>query len=103
VLVCFVVVGVVELQWLLFDMLVVDFEIVFGLYIEYSGLWFVFFLLSEYVGIVVLLVLIVVLFFGGWYGLFSDIFGWLWILFKIGLVVVLVIWVCVVWLWLCED
>jgi NADH-quinone oxidoreductase subunit H len=102
-LVCFLVGGVAELARPPFDMPVADAEIVFGPYTEYTGMRFAFFLLSEYAGIVVLAVLTVVLFLGGWRGPAADQVGWLWTLTKTGLVAVLVIWVRVSWPRVRED
>ena len=102
-LLCFVVAGVAELARPPFDMPVADSEIVFGPYTEYTGLRFAFFLLAEYVGIVVIAALTTVLFLGGWHGPDPAHFGWLWTLLKTGVVALLVIWVRVAWPRLRED
>jgi NADH-quinone oxidoreductase subunit H len=59
---------------------------------EYTGLRFAFFLLTEYVGIVVIAALTSVLFLGGWHGPFADQLGWLWTLLKTMVLAFVVIW-----------
>ena len=66
-----------------FDMPIADCELVFGYMTEYTGLRFAFFLLAEYVGIVVIAALTTVLFLGGWHGPFAEQLGWLWTLLKV--------------------
>jgi NADH-quinone oxidoreductase subunit H len=86
----FFVAGLAELNRPPFDMPVADAEIIFGPYTEYTGLRFALFLLSEYVGIIVLCLLTSVLFLGGWVGPFGD--SWLWTLGKAGVLAFIVIW-----------
>ena len=101
--VVFLVAAVAELQRPPFDMPVADSEIVFGPYTEYTGLRFAFFLLAEYVGIVVISALTTVLFLGGWKGPFDEQLGWLWTLVKIFAVSFVVMWVRVAYPRLRED
>jgi NADH-quinone oxidoreductase subunit H len=71
---------------------------------EYTGLRFAFFLLAEYVGIVVIAALTTVLFLGGWKGpFFDDGLGWLWTLVKIFAVSFVIIWLRVSYPRLRED
>jgi NADH-quinone oxidoreductase subunit H len=86
--------GLAEIRRPPFDMPVADSELVFGYMVEYSGLRFAFFMLAEYVGIVVISALTTVLFLGGWKGPFLDSeLGWLWTLIKVALVAFVVLWV----------
>lgn len=93
--------GLAELRRPPFDMPVADSEIIFGPYTEYGGLRFAFFLLAEYVGIVVLSALTTVLFLGGWKGPFLD--GFWWTLIKIFALAFVVIWLRVSYPRLRED
>jgi NADH-quinone oxidoreductase subunit H len=70
---------------------------------EYTGLRFAFFLLAEYVGIVVIAALTTVLFLGGWHGPLSDYLGWLWTLIKIFALSFVIIWFRVTYPRLRED
>jgi NADH-quinone oxidoreductase subunit H len=90
----FFVAGLAEIRRPPFDAPIADTELVFGYMTEYTGLRFAFFLLAEYVGIVVIAALTTVLFLGGWHGPFAnDQLGWLWTLLKVGAVSFVVIWV----------
>ncbi|HEV2345664.1 MAG TPA: complex I subunit 1 family protein [Actinocrinis sp.] len=99
----FFVSGLAELQRPPFDMPVADSEIIFGAYTEYTGLRFAFFLLAEYAGIVLLCLLTVVLFLGGWHGPFSTYLGWLWTVLKTLVLSFVVIWLRVSYPRLRED
>jgi NADH-quinone oxidoreductase subunit H len=99
----FFVAGVAEIRRPPFDMPIADSELVFGYMTEYTGLRFAFFLLAEYVGIVVIAALTTVLFLGGWKGPFDDHLGWLWTLIKIFAVSFVVIWLRVSYPRLRED
>jgi NADH-quinone oxidoreductase subunit H len=97
--------GLAEIRRPPFDMPIADSELVFGYMTEYTGLRFAFFLLAEYVGIVVIAALTTVLFLGGWkgpFGLDAEL-GWLWTLIKVFLVSFVVIWVRVSYPRLRED
>ncbi|MGW6915972.1 NADH-quinone oxidoreductase subunit NuoH [Kitasatospora sp. NPDC054939] len=95
--------GLAELQRPPFDMPIADSEIIFGAYTEYTGLRFAFFLLSEYVGILVVSALTAVLFLGGWHGPLPDELGWLWTLLKTFALAFVVIWLRVTYPRLRED
>ncbi len=100
----FFVSGLAEIRRPPFDMPIADSELVFGYMTEYTGLRFAFFLLAEYVGIVVIAALTTVLFLGGWRGPFADAeLGWLWTLVKVFAVAFLVIWLRVAYPRLRED
>jgi NADH-quinone oxidoreductase subunit H len=91
-MVVFFVAGLAEIRRPPFDMPVADSELVFGYMTEYTGLRFAFFILAEYVGIVVISALTTVLFLGGWKGLFDEQLGWLWTLVKVFAVAFVIIW-----------
>ena len=90
--VVFFIAGIAEIRRPPFDAPIADSELVFGYLTEYTGLRFAFFLLAEYVGIVVISALTTVLFLGGWHGPFADQLGWLWTLLKVGALSFVVIW-----------
>ncbi|WP_430780415.1 complex I subunit 1/NuoH family protein [Actinoplanes sp. G11-F43] len=95
--------GLAEIRRPPFDMPIADSELVFGYMTEYTGLRFAFFLLAEYVGIVVIAALTTVLFLGGWHGPYADQLGWLWTLMKIFALSFVIIWVRVSYPRLRED
>jgi NADH-quinone oxidoreductase subunit H len=99
----FFVSGLAEIRRPPFDMPIADSELVFGYMTEYTGLRFAFFLLAEYVGIVVIAALTTVLFLGGWHGPGPEHLGWLWTLVKIFAVSFVVIWLRVTFPRLRED
>jgi NADH-quinone oxidoreductase subunit H len=102
-MVVFFVAGLAEIRRPPFDMPIADSELVFGYLTEYTGLRFAFFLLAEYVGIVVIAALTTVLFLGGWKGPWPDTLGWLWTLLKVFGVAFVVIWLRVSYPRLRED
>ena len=104
-MVVFFTAGLAEIRRPPFDMPIADSELVFGYLTEYTGLRFAFFLLAEYVGIVVISALTTVLFLGGWKGPFGldDELGWLWTLIKVFAVSFVVIWLRVAYPRLRED
>jgi NADH-quinone oxidoreductase subunit H len=104
-LVVFFVAGLAEIRRPPFDMPIADSELVFGYLTEYTGMRFAFFLLAEYVGIVVIAALTTVLFLGGWKGPFGldEQLGWFWTLAKVFAVSFVVIWLRVAYPRLRED
>jgi NADH-quinone oxidoreductase subunit H len=99
----FFIAGLAEIRRPPFDMPIADSELVFGYMTEYTGLRFAFFLLAEYVGIVVIAALTTVLFLGGWHGPMEDQLGWLWTLLKIGALSFVIIWLRVTYPRMRED
>ena len=100
----FFLAGLAEIRRPPFDMPVADSELVFGYLVEYSGLRFAFFLLAEYVGIVVIAALTSVLFLGGWKGPFlNEQLGWFWMLLKVAGISFIVLWLRVAYPRLRED
>ncbi|MEU0570998.1 NADH-quinone oxidoreductase subunit NuoH [Nonomuraea sp. NPDC005983] len=99
--VVFFTAGLAELRRPPFDMPVAESEIIMGPMTEYTGMRFALFMLSEYVGIVVLSFLTTVLFLGGWHGPLLP--GWLWTLAKVFLLAFVVIWLRVSFPRLRED
>ena len=99
----FFIAGLAEIRRPPFDMPIADSELVFGYMTEYTGLRFAFFLLAEYVGIVVIAALTTVLFLGGWHGPFEEQLGWLWTLLKIFALAFVIIWLRVSYPRLRED
>ncbi|ADU47257.1 complex I subunit 1/NuoH family protein [Intrasporangium calvum] len=99
----FLVAAIAELQRPPFDMPIADSELVFGIFTEYTGLRFAFFLLAEYAGIVLFSLMFAVLWLGGWAGPFEGALGWLWTVLKAYAIAVIVIWLRVSWPRLRED
>ncbi|BCJ52431.1 NADH-quinone oxidoreductase subunit H [Actinoplanes sp. NBRC 14428] len=99
----FFVSGLAEIRRPPFDMPIADSELVFGYMTEYTGLRFAFFLLAEYVGIIVIAALTTVLFLGGWHGPAAEHLGWLWTLLKVFAVSFVIIWLRVSYPRLRED
>lgn len=99
----FLVAALAELQRPPFDMPIADSELVFGIFTEYTGLRFAFFLLAEYAGIVLFSLIFSVLWLGGWAGPFEAGLGWLWTILKAYAIAVLMIWLRVSWPRLRED
>ncbi|MFC5833697.1 NADH-quinone oxidoreductase subunit NuoH [Nonomuraea insulae] len=97
----FFLAGLAELRRPPFDMPIAESEIIMGPMTEYTGMRFALFMLSEYVGIVVLSFLTTVLFLGGWQGPFLP--GWLWTLLKVFVLAFIVIWLRVTYPRLRED
>ncbi|GAA2290062.1 NADH-quinone oxidoreductase subunit H [Nonomuraea roseoviolacea subsp. roseoviolacea] len=99
--VVFFLAGLAELRRPPFDMPIAESEIIMGPMTEYTGMRFALFMLSEYVGIVVLSFLTTVLFLGGWHGPLLP--GWLWTLVKVFALAFVVIWLRVSFPRLRED
>lgn len=66
--VVFFIAGIAETHRLPFDLPEAESEIIAGYHSEYSGMKFGMFFVGEYIGITLISVLMVTLFFGGWHG-----------------------------------
>ena len=102
-LLVFFTAGLAEIRRPPFDMPIADSELVFGYLTEYTGIRFGFFLLAEYIGILVISALTTVLFLGGWKGPLDGSLGWLWTLVKIFALAFVIIWLRVAYPRLRED
>jgi NADH-quinone oxidoreductase subunit H len=81
-----------------FDVVEGESEIVAGHMIEYSGMSFAMFFLAEYANMILVSMLCVLLFLGGWLppldsALFNWIPGWIWLAIKTFVVVTMFLWV----------
>ena len=81
-----------------FDVVEGESEIVAGHMIEYSGMSFAMFFLAEYANMILVSMLTVLLFLGGWLppidsALFNWIPGWIWLGIKVFVVVTMFLWV----------
>jgi len=74
-----------------FDLVEGEQEIIAGPYIEYSGMRFAMFYLSEYANLVSISALAVTLFLGGWQGPWLP--SWLWFLIKVYIMIFIFMWV----------
>ncbi len=81
-----------------FDVVEGESEIVAGHMIEYSGMAFAMFFLAEYANMILVSMLAVIMFLGGWLSpidsaFFNAIPGWIWICIKTFVVVTMFLWV----------
>lgn len=74
--VLFIIAGAVEAHRIPFDLPVAEAELVAGYHTEYSGLKFGLFYVGEYLGMLLVSMMIVVLFLGGWLGPFFPPIIW---------------------------
>lgn len=87
----FFIASLAEINRTPFDLLEADSELVAGYHIEYSGMKFATFYLTEYCEAIVLSTLTATLFLGGWQGPWLP--PMLWLLFKIVLVFCFIVWI----------
>jgi NADH-quinone oxidoreductase subunit H len=79
-----------------FDVVEGESEIVAGHMIEYSGMSFAMFFLAEYANMILVSMLTVLLFLGGWlspFAVLDFIPGWIWLAIKVFVVVTMFLWV----------
>ena len=90
--------GVAETNRHPFDVVEGEAEIVAGHMVEYSGMSFAMFFLAEYANMILVSVLCVLLFLGGWlspidHALFNWVPGWIWLGLKTFVIVTIFLWV----------
>jgi NADH-quinone oxidoreductase subunit H len=90
-LLVFLFAGIAETNRPPFDLPEAETELVAGYHTEYSGMRFGLFSMAEYINMITLSALCVTLFFGGWLGPWAPL-GPLWFLLKLGVLVVVFIW-----------
>lgn len=88
----FFVAGIAEAQRIPFDLPEAEGDLGAGYHTEYSGMRFSFFMISEYMVVVILSVLNVILFFGGWNGALLPLPPAVWFLLKVGFFVWIFMW-----------
>jgi len=94
IFVVFFISGLAETNRHPFDVVEGESEIVAGHMIEYSGMSFAMFFLAEYANMILVSMLTVLLFLGGWsspLGFLPD--GWFWLVIKVFCVVTMFLWV----------
>lgn len=99
----FWIAGIAETNRAPFDMAEGESEIVAGFHVEYSGIGFALFFLSEYASMILISTLISILFLGGWLSpfegvsyldtLFYPVPGFAWLLIKISFFLFVYLWV----------
>ena len=97
ILVVYFVSGVAETNRAPFDVVEGESEIVAGHMVEYSGMTFALFFMAEYMNMMLISILTVIMFFGGWQPPIDSVLtGWIpsfaWLLLKMFLVVSLFLW-----------
>ncbi|MCG7522338.1 NADH-quinone oxidoreductase subunit NuoH [Ruegeria sp. Ofav3-42] len=88
----FFVAGLAEAQRIPFDLAEAEGDLGAGFHTEYSGIRFIFFMVSEYVVMVLVSVLTVILFFGGWNGVLIPLPPILWFILKVAFFIYVFMW-----------
>ena len=92
----FFISGLAETNRHPFDVVEGESEIVAGHMIEYSGMAFAMFFLAEYANMILVSMMTVLLFLGGWlppFGFLDFIPGWIWLAIKVFIVATMFLWV----------
>ena len=98
IFVVYFIAGLAETNRHPFDVVEGESEIVAGHMVEYSGMSFAMFFLAEYANMILVSVLCVILFLGGWLSPIDSVFfnwipGWIWLGIKAFVVVTIFLWV----------
>ncbi len=88
----FFVAGLAEAQRIPFDLAEAEGDLGAGFHTEYSGTRFIFFMVSEYLIRVLVSVLTVILFFGGWNGVLIPLPPLIWFILKVAFFVYVFMW-----------
>ena len=88
----FFVAAIAEAQRIPFDLPEAEGDLGAGYHTEYSGMRFSFFMISEYLILVLMSVLIVILFFGGRHGALLPLPGPVWFVLKVGVFIWVFMW-----------
>jgi NADH-quinone oxidoreductase subunit H len=88
----FFIAGLAEAQRVPFDLAEAEGDLGAGYHTEYSGMRFSFFMISEYLVMLTISVLCVLLFFGGWQGVFIPLPAPIWFALKVGFFIYLFMW-----------
>ncbi len=88
----FFVAGLAEAQRIPFDLAEAEGDLGAGFHTEYSGIRFAFFMLSEYLIMVLVSVLTVILFFGGWNGVLVPLPPLIWFMLKVAFFIYVFMW-----------
>jgi NADH-quinone oxidoreductase subunit H len=89
----FLVAGLAEAQRIPFDLAEAEGDLVAGYHTEYSGMRFALFMTSEYLVMLMISVLGVVLFLGGWNGVLLPLPPVIWFILKVAAFVYLFMWI----------
>ncbi len=96
IFIVFFISGLAETNRHPFDVVEGESEIVAGHMIEYSGMSFAMFFLAEYANMILVSMMTVLLFLGGWlspFGFLDFIPGWIWLAIKVFVVATMFLWV----------
>jgi NADH-quinone oxidoreductase subunit H len=87
--------GISETNRTPFDLVEAESEIIAGPYTEYSGMGWAMFMLTEYVSVMIISIMCVIMFLGGWLAPFGWTFlpSWFWFFFKVYLMIFLFMWI----------
>jgi len=88
----FFVAGLAEAQRIPFDLAEAEGDLGAGFHTEYSGIRFAFFMVSEYLIMVLVSVLAVILFFGGWNGVLVPLPPLIWFILKVAFFIYVFMW-----------
>jgi NADH-quinone oxidoreductase subunit H len=98
IFVVYIIAGIAETNRHPFDVVEGESEIVAGHMVEYSGMSFAMFFLAEYANMILVSIMAVIMFLGGWLSPFDSVLvnwipGWIWLGLKTFCVVTIFLWV----------